>query len=419
MESKKFSVQDLVEQVAAQSSLTKKFTEEFLKELVSVIEEYLEKEGVVKVKGLGTFKLIWNEERKSVNVTTGEELILPAHYKVSFTAESSVLDRLNGVASSEVAAAPPFTQPTEPSTPDVSLSVAASTSTPAQSASSAEEPAKPAQELPKPFFIPVPGKEQPAEEASVSSQTAEPPVVPLTGSDIPQPAPAEASASESHPQSEVEAPLDIVEPNAPESKEDDFQMQRVKKKGHGWIWWLLILALLAGAGWYFRDLWYPQARGWIDTYLPTHGETVVPSDTLEVEQSVFAEGDSIALDDDSTSIAEEYEGEIPIETEQKAESQEERRQRLLSEYTPDVAQNAPVRESVIVIDGSRLTLFALRAYGHKDFWVYIYDANRDVLTSPGSLAKGMSLKIPDLDNLLVDPDNADCLQKASQLAAQY
>ena len=35
-----------------------------MRELVQVIQEYLEKDGVVKVKGLGTFKLIWNEPRK-------------------------------------------------------------------------------------------------------------------------------------------------------------------------------------------------------------------------------------------------------------------------------------------------------------------------------------------------------------------
>ena len=48
----------------------------------------VEKDGFVKVKGLGAFKLVKNEERKSVNVTTGEAIIIPAHNKVSFIPQS-------------------------------------------------------------------------------------------------------------------------------------------------------------------------------------------------------------------------------------------------------------------------------------------------------------------------------------------
>ena len=417
MENKKFSLQDLVAQVAAQSSLTKKFTEEFLRELVSVIEEYLEKDGVVKVKGLGTFKLIWNDERKSVNVTTGEELILPAHYKVSFTAESSVLEQLNGEVPQPAPAAP-------------APASAAPAPAPVVSAPASEEEPKPApksgrSELPKPFFIPIPGKEEP-------SAPAEQPAPAVAASPAPekQPEPVSAPVVEPEP---VPAPAEESEPvaaEAPAASEpvtldnavpsDQHPMERVPKKGHGWIWCLLLLLLLGGLGWYFRDSWYPQARSRFDTMFPQWAaQDTVASDTAYVETPVFAEGDSLVWDEDSTAVAEEYEGEIPEGQAPQEETVEEKRQRLLSSYTPAVAQSAPVRESVIVIDGSRLTLFALRAYGHKDFWVYIYDANRDVLSSPGSLAKGMSLRIPDLDSLLVDPDNADCLQKAAELAAQY
>ncbi|MBP5318732.1 MAG: HU family DNA-binding protein, partial [Paludibacteraceae bacterium] len=95
MENKKITIQDIVDEVAAKGGFTKKYTEDFLRELVSVIEEYLNRDGLVKVKGLGTFKLLWNEERKSVNVMTQEEIVIPAHYKVSFTPETSVKERIN------------------------------------------------------------------------------------------------------------------------------------------------------------------------------------------------------------------------------------------------------------------------------------------------------------------------------------
>jgi nucleoid DNA-binding protein len=79
----------------AQSGATKRFTESFLRELVQVIQEYLEKDGVVKVKGLGTFKLIWNEPRKSVDVSTGNTIVLPGHYKVTFMPDNEVKEKIN------------------------------------------------------------------------------------------------------------------------------------------------------------------------------------------------------------------------------------------------------------------------------------------------------------------------------------
>ena len=97
MENKKVTLQELADVISAQSGATKRFTDSFLRELVVVIQEYLEKDGIVKVKGLGTFKLLWIEARKSVNVATKETIILPAHYKLSFSPEESIKQELNAV----------------------------------------------------------------------------------------------------------------------------------------------------------------------------------------------------------------------------------------------------------------------------------------------------------------------------------
>ena len=88
-------------------------------------------------------------------------------------------------------------------------------------------------------------------------------------------------------------------------------------------------------------------------------------------------------------------------------------------YTPSIAKNAPTREVVTVIDGSRLTMVAYRAYGHKAFWVYVYDANRDRLKSPSAVEKGMELRIPDLPKSLVNSKDQRCLDKAYELARKY
>ena len=88
-------------------------------------------------------------------------------------------------------------------------------------------------------------------------------------------------------------------------------------------------------------------------------------------------------------------------------------------YTPSIAKNAPTREVVTVIDGSRLTMVAYRAYGHKAFWVYVYDANRDRLKRPSDVEKGMQLRIPDLPKSLVNSKDQRCLDKAYELARIY
>ncbi len=67
----------------------------FLKEFIALIQEALLQEGIVKIKSLGTFKLQWNESRKSVNVNTGEEIEILGHYKVSFTAETELKEFIN------------------------------------------------------------------------------------------------------------------------------------------------------------------------------------------------------------------------------------------------------------------------------------------------------------------------------------
>ena len=88
-------------------------------------------------------------------------------------------------------------------------------------------------------------------------------------------------------------------------------------------------------------------------------------------------------------------------------------------YNPSVAKNAPTREVVTVIDGSRLTMVAYRAYGHKAFWVYVYDANRDRLKRPSDIEKGMELRIADLPKSLVNSKDKRCLDKAYELAGKY
>ncbi len=91
----KVTLQDLAEQLSAISGQSKKLSEGFLRALTEIVEEALAKDGIAKVKGIGTFKIVAIEERKSVSVTDGSAVIIPAHKKITFTPEKELKEAVN------------------------------------------------------------------------------------------------------------------------------------------------------------------------------------------------------------------------------------------------------------------------------------------------------------------------------------
>ena len=91
----RLTIQDLTDLLAAKHSMSKKDAEAFVKEFFLLIEQALEIEKYVKIKGLGTFKLIDVDSRESVNVNTGERFQIKGHTKVSFTPDPNLRDTIN------------------------------------------------------------------------------------------------------------------------------------------------------------------------------------------------------------------------------------------------------------------------------------------------------------------------------------
>lgn len=86
------------ELVAALSNMTgcsKHVCEEFLKEFFTTISSTLVAGENVKIKKLGTFKILEVEARKSVKVGTGEEFEIPGHKKISFTPDKELAEAVN------------------------------------------------------------------------------------------------------------------------------------------------------------------------------------------------------------------------------------------------------------------------------------------------------------------------------------
>jgi len=91
----KINLQDLVALLSEKAGITKKDAEIFLKEYLNVINEGLLGDKIVKVKSLGTFKSILVNERESVDVTNGDRVLIPAHYRVSYSPDAQLAQTIN------------------------------------------------------------------------------------------------------------------------------------------------------------------------------------------------------------------------------------------------------------------------------------------------------------------------------------
>lgn len=91
----KLNIQNITDELAESYGINKKDAETFVKEFFSIIEEGLEKDKYVKIKGFGTFKLIEVESRESINVNTGERFEIQGHTKVTFTPDNNIKEAVN------------------------------------------------------------------------------------------------------------------------------------------------------------------------------------------------------------------------------------------------------------------------------------------------------------------------------------
>ena len=86
---------NIAEELAAKSGLGKDVTDNFLHAFIETIEKGLNEDNLVKVKGLGTFKLMEVSDRGSVDVNTGERITIKGHTKVSFTPDNAMKEFVN------------------------------------------------------------------------------------------------------------------------------------------------------------------------------------------------------------------------------------------------------------------------------------------------------------------------------------
>ena len=87
--------QELVNLLAQHNGLSRKKNVQFVNELVDLINEVLKDEKLLKISGLGTFKVIDTKDRESVNVQTGDRFVIEGRNKITFTPDAAMRELVN------------------------------------------------------------------------------------------------------------------------------------------------------------------------------------------------------------------------------------------------------------------------------------------------------------------------------------
>ena len=91
----KITLTNIIEELAARTGMSKDAADNFVHAIVDTIQKGLHEDNLVKIKGLGTFKLMEMSDRGSVDINTGERITIKGYRKVTFTPDSAMKEFVN------------------------------------------------------------------------------------------------------------------------------------------------------------------------------------------------------------------------------------------------------------------------------------------------------------------------------------
>ena len=380
----KVNIQNLIELLVEKHRITPKEAEEFVKTFFAVIEEGLEQDKYVKIKGLGTFKLIGVESRGSIDVNTGERIEIQGHTKVSFTPDSALKELINRpfghfetviLNENTVLEDTPIEKAGEDELEDVSIGQNVAD----ESDTISEIPSEPA----SPLIESVIATEKVATEEDADEQQEE--------------------------EGEISTTEETLKNSQQKEDTDEGVLQQTdikKNKDNGLKWFMIALAcvLLACAGIVFY-LYYPDLQ---EESIPVSSEEeyTYPTVTMGLQQDSIQE-DSLKRTEDTLRIPQ------PTTAEENPVSRQQVEKKVVSEEPQKVVKKTTVKSQPVnpdsvnyeivgtettytVKEGETLTRISLRFYGTKALWPYIVKHNADVLKNPNNVTSGTTLKIPKL-----------------------
>ena len=374
----------------------------FLQEFIAVVSEGVYNDKLVKVKGLGTFKIIRVEERASVSVNSGERFVIPSHYKFTFTPDKELKELVNK----------PFSLfdtvelNEEVDFSDVDVSAETSGAEEAADDSSEEilpdgipEQAIEAPQTPEPEVKPepvveeeaVPQEEAQAEPEAETETTPEPEV---------EAEPEPKIEAETTPKEEAQAEPKPAEPVSSVSGYKEYRRKRRRSTSRKLLFpiaclfvvivlGIVYIVCLSGRTTVNRN-WEPPMEE-VGNPTPEAGMNPVPADSTGVTPP-----DSASLAADSV-VAEPS---------------------VVEENQPEETPKSDILALVTIKAGDRLASFAKQYYGHKFFWVYIYQYNQDIISDPNNIPIGTELRIPDPGLYGIDATDRSSIDKAAALQSQ-
>lgn len=364
----RLSIQDLALILSEQTGKSTEEALRFLQEFIAVVSEGVYNDKLVKVKGLGTFKIIRVEERASVSVNSGERFVIPSHYKFTFTPDKELKELVNKPFS--LFDTVELNEEVDFSDVDVSAET-----------SGAEEAADDSSEEILPDGIP--------EQAIEAPQTPEPEVKP-------EPAVEEKTA----PQEEAKAEPKPAEPVSSVSGYKEYRRKRRRSASRKLLFPIACLFVVIVLGIVYivclsgrttvNKNWEPPMAE-VGNPTPEAGMNPVPADSTGVTPP-----DSASLATDSV-VAEP-----PV----------------VEENQPEETPKSDILALVTIKAGDRLASFAKQYYGHKFFWVYIYQYNQDIISDPNNIPIGTELRIPDPGLYGIDATDRSSIDKAAALQSQ-
>ena len=221
----KVSITELASKLMEKHGLKRTEAELFIRQFVGVINDGLKNDKSVKVKGLGTFKVQAVSARKSVDVNTGEAIVIEGRDKISFTAEAVMRDLVNApFAQFETVIVNDGVDFSEIDAKNQADNTEAKEPTPAVEPTPVAEP-EPAVVEPTPVAEPEPAVVEPAPAAE-----PEPTVEPAPAA---EPEPTVEPAPVAEPEPAVVEPTPIVEPTpAVEDSDSDTDELEAKSKSY-------------------------------------------------------------------------------------------------------------------------------------------------------------------------------------------
>ena len=413
----RLTIQDLTDLLAAKHSMTKKDAEAFVKEFFLLIEQALESENTVKVKGLGTFKLIDVDSRESVNVNTGERFQIKGHTKVSFSPDANLRDTINKpfahfetvvLNENTVLEDTPIEETEEEESGEEVIPTVIPESIEPQSQPKEEEK----EEMSLTEIQPI------VEPRSIEPQSVvvEPKTVPvekkeiITAEEIIEQEllranlkPESTIVRSQEGKSEMAKGAEVAQTAIQPTPQKNIPDSSVKEKSPvPYLITIIILVLLLCGGVvlfiYYPDLFSSSSDKNALDMPPVTTQPVKP----EVQLSDTVEQDSvkdIKPETPKTSITptpvvpQKKEAVTPAKTENKVI----RQQPSTSVYLDSASYKITgTKTKYTVKEGETLTRVSLRFYGTKAMWPYIVKHNPDVIKNPNNVPYGTTIKIPEL-----------------------